>query len=377
MDTNGFAPRRNWAHRLARVLKRQSELFTIGLFAIGLLAASAAEAHVFCVGTAADLQSAFDAGSDGGIYNGEDNIVELQAATYFTTALDGGAFHFHSTTTHDLQVLGGWNEGCTTQSLDPTLSVLDGAQTTLVLSILSGGATTINYLTIQNGREPAGSFAAGLTLTSSTDTATATISYNIIRNNYTTVTLPYFSSQPAGILANAPGGLYFMNNLVAGNTSEGKDAAGEIAFDGNDCVTNNTIVDNKATNDGDDGGLLLYDTGGAGYVINNIFWGNTRAGLIVNDDFELLLNNDYGVLGGGSPGTGSANNLKVNPSFVDRPNGNYRLAGDSPLLGKGNNAPPCGLPARDLDGHRRFFHGTVDMGAYQESVFSSGFDPAT
>jgi len=53
------------------------------------------------------------------------------------------------------------------------------------------------------------------------------------------------------------------------------------------------------------------------------------------------------------------------------------LNGDSPLLGKGNNAPPCGLPARDLDGHPRVFHGIVDMGAYQESVFSSGFDPAT
>ena len=371
METDGTV--RKWGssfrHELASTARK-------ALFGFGLLTAGLARAHVFCVGTATDLQSAFDAASNSGIYNGEDNVVELQAATFSTSA--ASAFHFSSDATHTLQVLGGWNEDCSEQALVPTLSVIDGGPTTFVLSIRNGGDTTINYLTIQNGREPVGLYAAGLTLEASNDTAIASVSYNIIQNNYATVLVPIFTTQPAGIEVYFPGGLYLMNNLIAGNTSEGTDAAGDIAITGNDCVTNNTIVDNKATNDGDDGGLLLNAVGNAGaYVINNIFWGNTHAGLIIKDDSNLMQNNDWGVLGGsGSPGSGSADNLSTAPLFVDRPDGNYRLAGDSPLLGKGNNAPECGLPARDLDGHPRGLHGTVDIGAYQESVFSAGFEPS-
>jgi hypothetical protein len=345
------------------------------LSAIAPLAAGTLQAHEFCVGTAANLQDAFDAASDNGMYNGEDNVVRLQAATFSTSA--ASAFRFNSSAAHTLQVLGGWNDDCSEQSLDPALSVLDGGQATYVLSIVNGGDTTISYITIQNGREPVGLYAAGLTLQSSSDTAIATVSWNIIRNNYATETVPIFTTQPAGIEAYFLGGLYLMNNLIAGNTSEGTDAAGDIVISGNDCVTNNTVVDNTATNGGD-GGLLLNPVGNAGaYVINNVFWGNTHAGLIIEDDSNLMQNNDWGVLGGsGSPGNGSADNLSVAPQFVDRPNGNYRLGGNSPLLGKGNNAPECGLPARDLDGHPRVLHGIVDIGAYQESVFNNGFEPA-
>ena len=346
------------------------------LSAIALQAAGTLQAHEFCVGTAADLQDAFDAASDSGMYNGEDNVVRLQAATFSTSA--ASAFHFSSSAAHALQVLGGWNDDCSLQSLDPALSVLDGAQTTYVLSILNDGDTTISYVTIQNGREPVGLYAAGLTLQSNSDTAIATVSYNIIRGNYTTVTVPLFTTQPAGIETYYLGGLYLVNNLITGNTSEGTNAAGDIVITGNDCVTNNTITDNKAANEGDNGGLLLNAVGDAGaFLTNNIFWGNTQAGLILENDSNLLLNNDYGALGGpGSPGAGSANNLSVAPSFVDRPNGNYRLSGNSPLLGKGDNAPECGLPARDLDGHPRALNGNVDIGAYQESVFNNGFEPA-
>lgn len=371
METNGTA--REWIskhrHALASTARK-------AVFGYGLLTAGAAQAHIFCVGTATDLQSAFDAASDSGIYNAEDNVVELQTAMFSTSA--ASAFHFSSSAAHTLQILGGWNADCSQQSLDPTLSVLDGGDATYVLSVRNDGNTTISYLTIQNGREPVGLYTAGLTLQSNSDTAIATVSYNVIRNNYTTMTVPIFTTQPAAIEVYFLGGLYLLNNLITGNTSEGTNAAGDIVITGNDCVTNNTITDNKAANSGDNGGLLLNAVGDAGALVtNNIFWGNTKAGLILENDSNLLLNNDYGALGGpGSPGTGSANNLSTAPSFVDRPNGNYRLSGGSPLLGKGDNAPECGLPPRDLDGHPRALNGSVDIGAYQESVFNNGFEPA-
>lgn len=338
------------------------------------IAANATIAHEFCVGSAADLAAACAAVSNNGAYNGEDNLIDLQAGNY--TKSQDASFYVNSSTAHALQVSGGWNADCSAQTPDPTLSVLDGAAAGTVLVIENGGATTVSYLTIRNGRQPAGMYAAGLTLVETTGAPIATVSHNIIENNYATVTIPVFQAQPAGIAVTFSGGAYLINNLIAGNTSEGTMAAGEIYVTGNDCVTNNTVVDNVASNSDDIGGLFLHalDASGA-FVVNNIFWGNTRAGLALENDSNLLLNNDYGVLGGaGSPAAGSTANLSVGPEFVDRPNGDYHLSGKSPLLGKGDANPECGLPSRDLDGHSRTLGGSVDIGAYQESIFISGFD---
>jgi len=63
-----------------------------------------------------------------------------------------------------------------------------------------------------------------------------------------------------------------------------------------------------------------------------------------------------------SPGFG-ADNLFLNPLFVDEHTGNYRLRADSPCINAGNNADAVG--SIDLDGHSRIRGICVDMGAYE------------
>jgi hypothetical protein len=85
-----------------------------------------------------------------------------------------------------------------------------------------------------------------------------------------------------------------------------------------------------------------------------------------------LENNDYGKISGVTPEVGTPN-FDADPKFVDATNGNYRLAGDSPLLG----ALPVSISgnlAFDLAGDAVSFSGFADIGAYEDTVFKDGFE---
>jgi hypothetical protein len=102
---------------------------------------------------------------------------------------------------------------------------------------------------------------------------------------------------------------------------------------------------------------------------NNIFWNNTTYGLYLANSGAILRYNDIGTLGGVAPSTDD-HSLSVAPQFVDKNNGDFRLAGDSPLLGYGmvNGA------VSDLDGHLYPVSGKADLGPYEDTVFIDGLD---
>jgi hypothetical protein len=62
----------------------------------------------------------------------------------------------------------------------------------------------------------------------------------------------------------------------------------------------------------------------------------------------------------------------VNPHFIDAAAGNYRLSSASTLAGTGTNALPY-LPS-DLDYHQMSAGGSVDPGAYQDTIFNSTYE---
>jgi hypothetical protein len=62
----------------------------------------------------------------------------------------------------------------------------------------------------------------------------------------------------------------------------------------------------------------------------------------------------------------SMNNISADPQFVDRAAGNYRLKTSSPCVNAGVNQSWM-TNAYDLDGQRRIFFRTVDMGCYENN----------
>ena len=60
---------------------------------------------------------------------------------------------------------------------------------------------------------------------------------------------------------------------------------------------------------------------------------------------------------------GETGNITRTPYFVDRDNGDYRLASNSSCINRGNNAVVSG--SLDLDGNLRIFGDVVDLGAYE------------
>ncbi len=339
------------------------------LIGSALLVASAhAQAHTFCVSSAAELQGALDEASDGGIYNGENNIVLVVKGTYMVgSATSNGPFHYHSTAaTGQFRILGGYNAACTLRTKKASLTVLDGNGIAQVLSIRrSTSNIAVIYLTIQNGEtnQPGG----GLMINPlSGDDSGADIENNIIRNNHT-------SNQAGGLFVHAGDAgddLYVLNNVITGNSADFDIGAGAVI--GNSpiaSVYNNTVTRNTTALAGGTGGLYYGGAGADAYIANNIFWNNTTYGIYLTSSHVHLDNNDIGTAGGFSP-VSSTGNISLNPRFVDAVGGDFHLAGDSPLLG----AFPLGFANLDPDGNGSPTSGKVDCGAYNETIFIDGFD---
>lgn len=325
-----------------------------------------AHAHNFCAASAADLQDALTAAADGGAYNGEDNMIEVGPGTFSVAANAGGQrFYFTSTAAHYLDIQGGWSNNCTAFANDPTQSVLDGNHSNAVIELRNAhGSISVRNLTIQNGMWPNNILAAGLTINlGAADLGFVSLTNLIIRNNQS-------ASTPAGVTGGT-GGIFFANNLVVGNSTGGDAAAGELFTTGSTYVTNNTIVNNNSSDMNAAGGLLISGIGQAN-VSNNIIWNNSNIGLELTGDAVLLIDNDIGVVGGsGMPAPNSVGNLSVTPQFVG--GGDYHLGNGSPLIAVGTPTPPGGI-AFDLEGHPRPLSSSIDLGAYEETIFRNSFE---
>ncbi|HAV65105.1 MAG TPA: hypothetical protein DCY13_22385, partial [Verrucomicrobiales bacterium] len=112
---------------------------------------------------------------------------------------------------------------------------------------------------------------------------------------------------------------------------------------------NCTIVENHA---GDDGGGMFFGT-----AKNCIIYFNTAGGSGADHDSTTVT---YSCSRNTSPGSG---NLGVNPQFVNRFGGDYRLSSTSACINRGNN--PDVMGSTDVAGNPRIIYDTVDMGALE------------
>lgn len=250
-------------------------------------------------------------------------------------------------------------------------TVLDGSAAGSVVVATAPGhwAATIDGLTLRNGRA---NYGGGID---------CHFSSPIVRNSTFT--------QNRGALGGAINCSYSCP-LIANNTISGNDATGSGKGGGMYCwsaqpiVVNCTIVGNNATEQG--GGLYCF--GGAPIITNNTVVGNTgrySGGFYLEFSPAVLCNNvvafnTYGIRASGetpslrnnclyNPGgldyngpTPGLGDIQLDPLFVNKEAGDYRVRDASPCIDAGYNA---GVPSRtlvDRDGHARFLDdpATVD-----------------
>lgn len=208
------------------------------------------------------------------------------------------------------------------------------------------------------GHEISDNLIAGNTLDGGNGTGTGmillgsewTLRRNRFEDNLFVPGLTHVSQVVLSIWADGTG--IFTDNLVTGGN--GRAVSANVSDTAVAHLTNLTIAGHPER------GLLgsLHDPGAGMTVFNSIVTGNSP-------DLDL----DPDAV------TGS-NFIGGDPLFTDPGAGNYRLESTSPAVDIGDNTPPGGLGALDLDGNPRLLGPGVDAGAYErtDELFSDGFE---
>ena len=348
----------------------------VGLAACLLIAAASAHAHTFCTGSAAAIQAALTAASDGGANDNENNTIQIVIGTY-STADNGNVelYYNNHTTARILDINGGYNSNCSIITENPALTKLDGGGAKPVFeSESASGDVSVRYLTFQNGSAgPSGSGGGVEMNLGNSSHGPVIFDQNIVRNNHSGLCAGGFAIDVSG-----SGTLQFENNLIVGNSAGVCDGAGEIVDDGSGAnVINNTFAQNTVTNmpTSATGGLYFYVGSTASpppdTMSNNIFWGNSGYDL---DTAAVLVDNDFSS-DQESINSTSTGNISADPHFSSSTD--FHLLPTSPLLGKGTLTPTGGLPSTDIEGHSRTsLNNKVDLGAYErgDEIFKDGFE---
>lgn len=331
---------------------------------MGSLIVGVASAEEFCVSTTEQLAGALDMAA----VNSEDDVIRVVRGTYLTPDTPPTPFtYFGPQEDYGLELLGGWDAACASRILDPTNTILDGRNSIQVIDITpastSYGDLLFQGFTVQNGYNPS-FWAGGLSIgRTSGFSGSVTVEFNIFAGNQG-------DGGAGGLFGGSDNGLTRIeNNLIVGNTSTGGWGGAQITSNGPEFfITNNTIADNSGQVDG---GLTISGSAPI-WITNNIFWGNTGWDLNLGTTTPVVLHNNYGTLLG-SPGTGSVNNISLDPDFADIDD--YHLKTSSPSVNLGYNFPAGGLPVQDLEGEPRIQGTVVDMGAYEGPVlFKDDFE---
>jgi len=323
-------------------------------------------AHDFCVSTAAQLQNALDAVSDGGAYVDEQNLIRIVKGTYLTgNATSNGPFFSNaSTATGLLTIYGGYSAGCSGDRHPASSTILDGHNATGVLALRRpNGEIAVTHLTFQNGNSGLG---AGLQINYlATVNAPVDVDNVIIRNNHA-------SGDAGGLYASGaspPGydSIYVENVLIVDNSTDADYGGAYLTGYGSPVHVGHATIAHNASPAGTTGGLYCGGNDTCG-VYNTIAWNNTNVGLYMDVPNSLTCD-DFGA-SGGTPPSFTADNLSVAPQFVDAAGGDYHLTAASPLFGR------CpGEPFQyDLDDRAYPARGGTDVGAYEDTIFTDGLD---
>ncbi|MDZ7897245.1 MAG: right-handed parallel beta-helix repeat-containing protein [Arcicella sp.] len=203
----------------------------------------------------------------------------------------------------------------------------------------AGMPTIINCMIVNNGAVTGGGIFAG------DGSMPKIIACKIMANQATFGSGIYFQDGSNGSVN---------NTLLSGNRGVGT----VYNNTSNPMIMNCTIAANGGYNGG------IFNTSSQPMVTNSIIWGNATP---FNDLQSIIRNSN---VQGGYAGAG---NINFDPKFVNQQpdgisptmNGDYHVQATSLTIDRGDNGT-ISLTDMDLDGNlRRFFGGTVDMGAFE------------
>jgi hypothetical protein len=322
----------------------------IGLLVALAMSAGIARAAVFCVGTVDAFQHALSVAST----NSQDNTIKVRTGTYLSP--DHGFTYWRASGPAKLVIEGGWSAGCTTQTQDASLTVIDGGDEHPLLNLYAFDPHArddifVRYFDLYDGISETDVSPIDI----ETDIGDARVENCRIRYN--------FALSPdieIARLASYDGGdVYFLDNVVADNTARDSPQLMYFASDTHSFVNNNTITANLFGTSADYvNGLILSNHG---VFANNILWDNTGAyPEIWSGIAPVLVDNDVDFIDAMDPS--SHGNINADPRFVSRTN--RRLNTNSPACDVGDNTPPGSTRTIDLDGNPRIVR-RVDMGAYE------------
>jgi trimeric autotransporter adhesin len=324
----------------------------------------------YCVSTPAQLLNAIHQWETAG--NGVDVSIGLQQGTYAIGTTVSGNFNTDGRAT-GLKLLGGYNAGCTTRTVNPTNTVLDGlnqpgsylefrmnADSVFLLegvTLTRFNAQGFNVLDV-------GAMTYG-------DEGIYAVKYCRFLNN----------SGGQGLISMYGAEMKVLNNLIAKNTLTGTFHPGMVllyyadGFDSFAIVNNNTIADNvgapgiKVVSVNIDG---VVSSDRISEMSDNIVVNNGGAdfelGLFSTTSSALISGNIYNVVHYGLPL--DASNLSTSPQFINSAASNYGLANGSPAINSGLFYQRYGLPAHDLFNGNRVVGSQIDRGAI-ESTFDN------
>jgi hypothetical protein len=334
----------------------------------------------FCVADGPGLAAALlAAGSDG-----SDDVIRLRNGSHTVPAPADATSTWKLVITdgRSVNLSGGWNAGCSTQSPDPGQTVLNAFAGRRVLD-LSVGSGAVNAVSVLNLRLTGGSAGptGGAALAFSAPQAMASLYLERLVVNY--------NSAPTGsstVAVTAPGGVRVRNSLFAFNVA-GQAPALRVFGVGDQRpasfeFANNTVVLNQAVTGGSNSSLIVRVSTPLQPAVweNNVFWDNQHPA-----DVPLAGTFDFELLGGlqranvaqrfeAAPGLpGPTPTRALDPRFAGGTD--FSPRGDSPLRNAGVADPSLGLSSHDAAGQPRLGEGQVDIGALESPVlFSDGFD---
>jgi hypothetical protein len=333
-----------------------------GLFANTVLA------HEFCVADSGAFELALSA-SNG---NGEPDLIRMQEgdfrrdnSTGYYTAVGPG---------QSLEISGGWNAGCNSQSRDPNLTQIhgDGLRRVLRIDMAAGaGNVAVSNLTIVSGQATSLQMSGGLVIMGLTGyTGDIRVERSIFKGNRS-------GAESGGLTITRGGTITVRGNLFSFNEGSTSGAVYINPGSGIGFVTNNTFAYNSSTQSSmSNPGGLRHEGAGVVDVVNNLFVGNSNGigaldlNIPIADGF---INNRYDVITN-MPAT-AAGNTTVDPKIID-PSGNFRLRDDSPMIDAGFTPVPGSYALHDLAGQPRVIGGAIDIGAYEKSdvLFFNDFE---
>ena len=322
---------------------------------------------VHCVATGQQFQAALTAARS----NGKHDVVKMAQGNYWVSANSGSPFIYSSNEPWNLAIKGGYDASCTTQTLDPGNTILDGEGMEGVLSVSSQSEspfaqTIVEGITAQNGQSQMYSVSGVSAFT---------------KNGLLALSHCAFLDNGPGMdwgglyAATTTGSITLANSLIAGNTSYNNGAGFYLSLSqgGHATLVNNTITGNSLSSDwsyGSGGYFYLYASSCRLDLYNNIIWDNEGGfgqEIYVRNDSDAEVNaynNDFDPqrTGGLLSSANLGGNISTDPLFADAAGGDYRLSFGSPCLDAGDETAP-GLPETDFEGDQRVLGVTVDIGA--------------